>query len=142
MTLYVKGSSTDRRSQNYSERFCCDDTRRNNIFCRGRSRCRQSSFRERSSQYRLSVVSQGPKTTWTRKPSFIFLVNCLLSCILYCLFVQVFETIGPVKAPFYTVRFNSIADIEAANLSTGDDVFFAPKECEFTTYIFVNQLSM
>ena len=51
-----------------------------------------------------------------------------------------FEIFGPVQSPFYSVRFNSAADIEALGVSIGDEVYFAPEESEFTTYVFVNQL--
>ena len=42
--------------------------------------------------------------------------------------------------PFYTVRFNTLEDIATSGVSVGDDVFYAPKEDQFTHYVFVQQL--
>lgn len=47
---------------------------------------------------------------------------------------------GPVQNPFYSIRFNSVEDINAKNVETGMAVYFAPAVPEITHYVFVDQL--
>ena len=47
---------------------------------------------------------------------------------------------GPVVCPFYSVRFNSSADITEKDIKAGMSVFYAPDKPEFTNYVFVEQL--
>ena len=54
--------------------------------------------------------------------------------------LQVFETLGPVKMPFYSVRFNSAEDIEEKGIEIGDKIYYAPEEEQFTSFVFVNNL--
>lgn len=38
----------------------------------------------------------------------------------------IFETFGPVKRPFYSVRFNSLDDLTKLNLKISDSIFYSP----------------
>lgn len=51
---------------------------------------------------------------------------------------KIFEIFGPVAGPFYSVRFNSLAEIESRGLevSVGSPVFYAPSRTDYTKYIF------
>ncbi|XP_060602702.1 H/ACA ribonucleoprotein complex non-core subunit NAF1-like [Ruditapes philippinarum] len=53
---------------------------------------------------------------------------------------QVFEVFGPVKTPWYSVRFNEVNNIEAKGLKVGMPVFCAPREDSFTKFVFVDSL--
>ncbi|XP_053392452.1 H/ACA ribonucleoprotein complex non-core subunit NAF1-like [Mercenaria mercenaria] len=53
---------------------------------------------------------------------------------------QVFEVFGPVKTPWYSVRFNEASNIEAKGLKEGMPVFCAPREDSFTKFVFVDSL--
>lgn len=55
-------------------------------------------------------------------------------------FGKVFEVFGPVSTPWYSVRFNSKADIEDKDIKTGMEVFYAPKKEDYTKYVFVSYL--
>ena len=52
---------------------------------------------------------------------------------------EVFETLGPVARPFYSVRFNSAEDIAAASATPGREVYFAPT---YATHILAEQLKL
>jgi len=39
---------------------------------------------------------------------------------------QIFDVIGPVKQPYYCVRFNSLEHIEKNNVKVGTTVYCAP----------------
>ncbi|KAJ8915043.1 hypothetical protein NQ315_016018 [Exocentrus adspersus] len=66
-----------------------------------------------------------------------------------CLFIEdkavkkpfgaVYDVIGPVAAPVYCVRFQSITDVANFNLVRGMKVFCAPKS-KHTKYVFVREL--
>ena len=53
---------------------------------------------------------------------------------------QVFDVIGPVAQPYYCVRFNSREDIDSKAITNGMDVYYAPKNDTFTSYVFLEQL--
>ncbi|KAK7482299.1 hypothetical protein BaRGS_00026427 [Batillaria attramentaria] len=53
---------------------------------------------------------------------------------------QVFEVMGQVRMPFYSVRFNSEDDVVEKGVEVGKRVFFAPTLPEITHYVFVAQL--
>ncbi|XP_062614257.1 H/ACA ribonucleoprotein complex non-core subunit NAF1-like [Saccostrea cucullata] len=53
---------------------------------------------------------------------------------------QIFEVFGPVGSPWYSVRFNSITDIETRSVSNGEKVYCAPKVEKLTNYVFVEHL--
>ena len=53
---------------------------------------------------------------------------------------QVFDVIGPVAQPYYCVRFNSKEHIDSKAITNGMDVYYAPKNDEFTSYVFLEQL--
>ena len=38
----------------------------------------------------------------------------------------IFETFGPVKQPFYSIRFNSREDLEKLNVAPGESLYFSP----------------
>ncbi|RUS90817.1 hypothetical protein EGW08_001436 [Elysia chlorotica] len=52
----------------------------------------------------------------------------------------IFETFGTVEKPFYSVRFNSSADIEEKGIEVGHRVYFAPKADNLTKYVFIAEL--
>ncbi|XP_060522021.1 H/ACA ribonucleoprotein complex non-core subunit NAF1 [Cylas formicarius] len=52
---------------------------------------------------------------------------------------EIFDILGPVSAPMYTVRFNSLMDIENLGLKQGVKIFAAPKS-QYSKYVFVSQL--
>ena len=51
-----------------------------------------------------------------------------------------FEVFGPVKSPWYSVRFNDAENIKSKELTVGMPVYCAPKEESFTRYVFVDSL--
>ena len=38
----------------------------------------------------------------------------------------IFETFGPVKRPFYSIRFNCMDDLNRFNLTNSDAVYYSP----------------
>lgn len=53
----------------------------------------------------------------------------------------IFETFGPVKQPYYAVRFNSKQEIDSRNISIDMPVYFLPQSPPPTTsYVFVKDL--
>ncbi|GFO33115.1 H/ACA ribonucleoprotein complex non-core subunit naf1 [Plakobranchus ocellatus] len=52
----------------------------------------------------------------------------------------IFETFGTVEKPYYSVRFNSVADITKKNFQVGQRVYFAPKADNLTKYVFIAEL--
>jgi len=52
----------------------------------------------------------------------------------------VFEVFGPVKTPWYSVRFNDADNIKGKGLHVGMKVFCAPSEEAFTRYVFLEDL--
>ncbi|XP_067673304.1 H/ACA ribonucleoprotein complex non-core subunit NAF1-like [Haliotis asinina] len=55
-------------------------------------------------------------------------------------FGKIFEVFGTVASPFYSVRFNSVDDITNKNIAIGLSIYCAPKEQEYTQFVFVEQL--
>lgn len=55
-------------------------------------------------------------------------------------FGRVFEVFGPVSTPWYSVRFNTNADIETKGIKSGMKVFYAPAKDDYTKYVFVSYL--
>ncbi|XP_046584728.1 H/ACA ribonucleoprotein complex non-core subunit NAF1-like [Haliotis rubra] len=53
---------------------------------------------------------------------------------------KIFEVFGTVASPFYSVRFNSLDDITDKNIVIGLSIYCAPKEQEYTQFVFVEQL--
>ncbi|KAF6035634.1 NAF1 [Bugula neritina] len=54
---------------------------------------------------------------------------------------KVFETFGPVICPFYSIRYNSVEDINVSDVKVTQTIFYAPKEEKsLTTYVFVDRL--
>ena len=53
---------------------------------------------------------------------------------------KVFETFGPVRKPFYSIRINSIADMPALGVAIGDTVFVIPDDPTHTKYVFPGEL--
>lgn len=51
---------------------------------------------------------------------------------------KIFEVFGPVAGPFYSLRFNTLDEIEtrALNVSVGASVFYAPDRQDCTKFIF------
>jgi rRNA processing protein Gar1 len=51
---------------------------------------------------------------------------------------KIFEIFGPVAIPFYSIRFNSLDEIETRelDLQIGSHVFYAPECKEYTKFIF------
>jgi len=52
----------------------------------------------------------------------------------------VFEVFGPVKTPWYSVRFNEATNITGKGVKEGTKVYCAPAEDAFTKYVFVDNL--
>ncbi|XP_071107831.1 H/ACA ribonucleoprotein complex non-core subunit NAF1-like isoform X1 [Haliotis cracherodii] len=55
-------------------------------------------------------------------------------------FGKIFEVFGAVASPFYSVRFNTTEDITDKNIVAGMGIYCAPKEQEYTQFVFVEQL--
>ena len=55
---------------------------------------------------------------------------------------QIFEVFGPVGMPWYSVRFNSVEDIQKREITVGMKVYCAPRVEELTKYVFVEHLKM
>lgn len=54
---------------------------------------------------------------------------------------QIFETFGPVKSPWYSIRFNSLAEIGNNKLiKTNEAIYFAPQMSNWTKYVFLEEL--
>lgn len=53
---------------------------------------------------------------------------------------EIFDVFGPVKRPYYTIRFNNRNEIESKSLSVGTLVYCAPKT-KYTQYVFIHQLA-
>jgi len=51
---------------------------------------------------------------------------------------KIFEVFGPVQAPFYTIRFNSLNEIKdhSLNVEIGAFIYFAHDMTEYTKFIF------
>lgn len=60
-------------------------------------------------------------------------------CVCYFI-LKVFEVFGPVRSPWYSVRFNEADNIEIKGLKVGMPVYCAPKEKSFTKFVFVDSL--
>lgn len=50
---------------------------------------------------------------------------------------QIFDTIGQVSRPCYTVRFNHESEIEERGIKSGMSVFYAPDSPDWTRYVFL-----
>ena len=61
-----------------------------------------------------------------------------LSLLILSFVFQVFDTFGPVKTPFYSIRLSG--KIDESKISKGTRVSFVPFNQEITKYIFVEQL--
>lgn len=63
---------------------------------------------------------------------------------MHSLVVQVFETMGRVEKPFYSVRFNSGEHVAERGVAVGTRVLFAPfaihEPHRFTRFVFLKQL--
>ncbi|CAH1794549.1 unnamed protein product [Owenia fusiformis] len=53
---------------------------------------------------------------------------------------QVFDVIGPVIAPFYTVLFSSEQKIKELGIEKDTEIYYAPGSQELTKYVFLAQL--
>ena len=51
----------------------------------------------------------------------------------------VFEVLGPVKEPYYSIRFNTNSDIEALGLRLNQELFYSPNE-RYSRYVIVDLL--
>lgn len=51
----------------------------------------------------------------------------------------VFEVLGPVKEPYYSIRFNTNSDIEALGLHLNQELFYSPNE-RYSRYVIVDLL--
>jgi len=51
---------------------------------------------------------------------------------------KIFEVFGPVQAPFYTIRFNSLKEIQnnSLNVENGAYIYYAHDMTEYTKFIF------
>jgi H/ACA ribonucleoprotein complex non-core subunit NAF1 len=54
--------------------------------------------------------------------------------------IKVFETFGPVKKPFYSIRINSLDDLPSLGVSLGDTVYVVPADPSLTKYVFPQEL--
>ncbi|XP_043918154.1 H/ACA ribonucleoprotein complex non-core subunit NAF1 [Protopterus annectens] len=53
---------------------------------------------------------------------------------------KVFEIFGPVRHPYYVIRFNDESHIQSKGLQTRETMYFAPAVKDFTQYIFAEKL--
>lgn len=51
-----------------------------------------------------------------------------------------FETFGPVKRPFYSIRINSMDDLPMLGVALGDIVYIIPDNPVLTKYAFPQDL--
>ena len=51
-----------------------------------------------------------------------------------------FETFGPVKRPFYSIRINSVDDMPSVGVALGDTVYITPDDPSLTKYVFPQEL--
>ena len=54
--------------------------------------------------------------------------------------MQVFETFGPVRKPFYSIRINSMDDLQPLGITFGDEVYVIPAHPTLTKYVFPQEL--
>ena len=67
--------------------------------------------------------------------------NCVVASVhVRFLFLQVFETFGPVKRPFYSIRINSVDDMSSVGVALGDTVYITPDDPSLTKYVFPQEL--
>jgi H/ACA ribonucleoprotein complex non-core subunit NAF1 len=52
----------------------------------------------------------------------------------------IFETLGPVEKPYYSIRYNDIDSIRQRQIEVNEEVFYAPRETTYTKYVFVQEL--
>ena len=57
-----------------------------------------------------------------------------------CTPYKVFETFGPVKSPFYSVRVSSVDHAHELGLSVGLEVFAVAGNGEHTKFVFPQEL--
>ncbi|XP_031548844.1 H/ACA ribonucleoprotein complex non-core subunit NAF1-like [Actinia tenebrosa] len=81
----------------------------------------------------MVVVKSLPDTPALDVDTLLFLEN--RKCL-----GKVFETFGPVRNPFYSVRFNTPEDITKMDVKQGMMVFFVPEDLDFTKLVFISQL--
>jgi H/ACA ribonucleoprotein complex non-core subunit NAF1 len=53
---------------------------------------------------------------------------------------KVFETFGPVRTPFYSIRINSVSDLPSLGITFGDEVYVIPAHPTLTKYVFPQEL--
>ncbi|CAI8021746.1 H/ACA ribonucleoprotein complex non-core subunit NAF1 [Geodia barretti] len=53
---------------------------------------------------------------------------------------KVFETFGPVRTPFYSIRINSVNDLPSLGITFGDEVYVIPAHPTLTKYVFPQEL--
>lgn len=54
--------------------------------------------------------------------------------------LKVFETFGPVKKPYYSIRVNSPDHVSALGLTAGRVLYIVPGSQEMTKYVFTDKL--
>jgi H/ACA ribonucleoprotein complex non-core subunit NAF1 len=52
----------------------------------------------------------------------------------------IFETLGPVERPYYSIRYNDMNSISQRQIELNQEVFYAPRETTYTKYVFVQEL--
>ncbi|KAK8786131.1 hypothetical protein V5799_007504 [Amblyomma americanum] len=53
---------------------------------------------------------------------------------------RVFDVLGPVAAPYYTVRFNSAEDLAERGLEPGEPLLYAPLHADVTQYVLESEI--
>ena len=54
---------------------------------------------------------------------------------------EVFEVMGPISRPLYSVRFNSAEELKERHITVGEEVFYAP-HTDYATFVDVPGLIM
>lgn len=54
--------------------------------------------------------------------------------------LQIFETFGPVKLPYYNVRKCPTTELKDLGISVGDTVFVVPSSDAMTKYVFTDRI--
>ena len=55
-------------------------------------------------------------------------------------YFQVFETFGPVKKPYYSIRVNSLDHVTALGLTPDTVLYVVTDNLEMTKYVFTDKL--
>ncbi|KAL1447107.1 hypothetical protein MTO96_028660 [Rhipicephalus appendiculatus] len=101
------------------------------------SRCRAPSFRQagrvKHAVDQLLVVESEPGQPVLDLDSVLFRADGTA-------LGRVFDVLGPVSAPYYTVRFNTAQELAERALEPGEPVLYAPLHADVTQYVLESEV--